>query len=178
MITKKHTQESLSRSYIHAIAGSAGVNLHVGLEFDYGFDGTFRPVIIRGERRVESGIHVDFQLKCTTNWTFEGDQVAYNIESKTYNDFVTRPAALMKCVLILLCVPEDDSQWVDINEGCMTLKHCCYFSFLSGQDTNNNNSTKKILIPRTNLLTVTALKDLLDQERARLIGGGRHDISR
>ena len=172
MITLQHTQESLSRSYIHAIAGSAGVNLHVGREFDYGFDGTFRPVIFRKNRRVESGIPVDFQLKCTTKWTYEGAEVAYNIETKTYNDFVSRLPAEIGCVLILLCVPEDDSQWVDVKEQHMILKHCCYFSSISGTPTGNEESTKKILIPRSNLLTALALRELLEVERVRKLNGG------
>jgi hypothetical protein len=172
MITQKHTQESLSRSYIHAIAGSAGVNLHIGREFDYGFDGTFRPVILRDKRRVESGFHIDFQLKCTTKWNYEGAEVAYNIETKTYNDFVSRLPVEIGCVLIILCVPEDDGQWVDVQEQHMILKHCCYFCSLSGTPTGNENSTKKILIPRSNLLTAPALRGLLEVERARQMKRG------
>jgi hypothetical protein len=142
MITQKHTQESLSRSYVHAIAGSAGVNLHVGSEFDYGFDGTFRPVIVRGKRRVESGFAVDFQFKCTKNWSREADSVAYKIETKTYNDLVTRDPDGISAVLILLCVPEDDNKWVEVSEDCITMRHCCY-TVLSGTPVANEESTKK-----------------------------------
>lgn len=172
MITQKHTQESLSRSYVHAIAGSAGVNLHIGREFDYGFDGTFRPVTVRNKRHVETGFPVDFQLKCTTKWIYEGSDIAYNIETKTYNDLVTRKPEEIGCVLIILCVPEDNSQWVDVQEQHMILKHCCYFCSLSGTTTVSDDLKKKILIPRSNILTALALKGLLENERTRKMKGG------
>ncbi|ACI50798.1 conserved hypothetical protein [Gluconacetobacter diazotrophicus PA1 5] len=167
MITQQHVQESLSRSFIHAIAGSAGVNLHVGREFDYGFDGTFRPVIIRGKRRVESGFPVDFQLKCTKSWSHEAKQVAYNIETKTYNDLVTRDPEGIGAVLILLCVPDDPAKWVEVCEEYIRMQRCCYYTVLSGDPVAHEGSTKKILIDRTNVLTPDALIGLLANERER-----------
>lgn len=170
MITQQHAQESLSRSYIHAIAGSAGVNLHVGREFDYGFDGTFRPVTVRGKRRIETGFPVDFQLKCTKNWSHEDDNVAYSIETKTYNDLVTRDPDGIGAVLILLCVPAEQVEWVEVSEDFIKLRHCCYYVILSGTPTKTEDSTKKILIARTNVLTPQSLNDLLAAERARKAG--------
>jgi len=171
MITEKHTQESLSRSYIHAIAGSAGVNLHVAREFDYGFDGTFRPVTIRGKRRIESGFPVDFQLKCTRNWSYEEQSVAYNIETKTYNDLVTRDPDGIGAVLILLCVPENPEDWIQVSEELISMRRCCYYAVLSGDPVKNEKSTKKILISRANVLTPVSLNDLLVAERQRKAGG-------
>jgi Domain of unknown function (DUF4365) len=167
MITTQHIQESLSRSYIHAIAGSAGVNLHVGREFDYGFDGTFRPVIIRNKRRIESGFPVDFQLKCTKNWSHENDKVAYGIETKTYNDLVTRDPGGIGAVLILLCVPANQNEWVEISEEYIRLRRCCYYTTISGTPVANEDSTRKILIARANVLTPDALNGLLADERER-----------
>lgn len=175
MITTQHTQESLSRSYAHAIAGTAGVNMHIGREFDYGFDGTFRPVIIRGTRRVESGFPVDFQLKCTKNWSHEGNQVAYSIETKTYNDLVTRDPEGIGALLILLCVPADQSEWLEVSEDYLKMQRCCYYTALSGNAVANEDSKKKILIPRDNLLTPAALAKLLAAERERKTSGPHHD---
>lgn len=171
MITTEHTKEALSRSYVTAIAGMAGVNLTLGHEFDYGFDGTFRPVSIRGKRRVESGYPLDFQLKCTENWSHEGDQLAYAIQTKTYNDLVSRHPTEVGAVLIVLCVSETQSDWVEFCEDYLTLRRCCYFMSLSGAPLPNEHSTKKILIPRSNILTGASLKKLLADERERKLGG-------
>lgn len=106
MITEPHTQEGLSRAYVQAVAHSAGINLHMDLEFDYGFDGTFRPVIKRGKRRVESGFNLDFQLKCTRKWVVDGDHLKYGLETKTYNDLVTRDPDAPGAILIVMCLPK------------------------------------------------------------------------
>jgi hypothetical protein len=171
MITTKHTQESLSRSYIYAIAGSAGVNLQMERAFDYGIDGTFRSVVIRGNRRIESGYPVDFQLKCTKNWNYEGDNVSYSLETKTYNDLVTREREGIGAVLILLCVPETPDDWLEVCEEYTRLRRCCYYASLSGAPVENVESTRKILIPRANLLTAGSLNGLLAAERARKVNG-------
>jgi len=170
MITEQHIQEGLSRSYIQAVAGIAGVNLVAEREFDYGFDGTFRKVEFRGKRRVETSFPLDFQLKCTINWSIEGDFIVYDIESKTYNDLVTRHPSGTGAVLILLCLPSESSNWVEICEDYMKVQKCCYYSKLDGSAVANENSTKRIRIPRQNILTGTAVQNILNAERDRRIG--------
>src|SRR5258705_2116714 len=90
LITLQHTEECLSLAYVHALAGRAGVNLAAQRVHDYGIDGTFRSIKIVGTRRVESGFAVDFQMKATINWEYNGPDVAYDLEAKTYNDMVQR----------------------------------------------------------------------------------------
>lgn len=170
MLTEQHTQEGLSRSYIHAIAGISGVNLVAEREFDYGFDGTFRGVELRGKRRVETSFPIDFQLKCTKNWKFDGDLIRYNVESKTYNDLVSRHPCGTGAILILLCLPEDRSNWLEIREEYMKLQKCCYYIKLQGKTVPNEKSTKLIKIPRSNILNKDSLKTLLTEERNRRIG--------
>jgi hypothetical protein len=123
MITSKHIQEALSRSYVRTIAAMAGANIS-GTEFDYGYDGCFRPVSVRKKRLVQSGYPLDFQLKCTKNWVHEDNDVAYNMETKTYNDLVSRSASEIGAILILLCVPGEQKDWVEFSEDYMKLRRC------------------------------------------------------
>ncbi|WP_082511045.1 MULTISPECIES: DUF4365 domain-containing protein [unclassified Rhizobium] len=172
MITVQHTKESLSRAFVHAIAGRAGVNCTGERAFDYGIDGTFRPVTIRGNRRIESSFPLDYQLKATKSWNIEDTNIGYNLESKTYNDLVTRDPDGVGAVLILLCLPPEDETWVEFSEEYMTLRKCCYYTVLSGEPVTNENSTRKILIPRSNVFTADALRELLEAERRRKVGDG------
>jgi hypothetical protein len=146
-----------------------GVNLNVGRVFDYGFDGTLLHVLVRGNRRVESGFHVDIQMKATTVWEHDGDLVVYDLEAKTYNDLVTRDPAAVGCVLILLCMPKSDGEWLAGTETEMVLRHCCYWARLEGEPTYNAE-TKRIRIPRTNLLTADSIHAILEGERMRRLG--------
>lgn len=170
MITEQHIQEGLSRSYIQAVAGIAGVNLLADREFDYGFDGTFRKVSFRGSRRVENSFPLDFQLKCTKNWQLDDEHIVYDLESKTYNDLVTRHPSGTGAIVILLCLPESSSDWVEVSEDYLKVQRCCYYTRLSGDPVENEKSSKRIKIPRTNILTGSAVRAVLDDERHRRTG--------
>ena len=89
MITKQHRQEQLSRAYVHAVAAHAGLIFEPATT-DYGVDGSIRIVQKREGRRLVCGHSLDVQLKATTNWGFENDDVIYDVEAKTYNDLVDR----------------------------------------------------------------------------------------
>ena len=167
MLTLQHTQECLSLAFIGALAGRAGVNLSVSRTHDYGVDGTLLHVEMRGTRRIESGFHVDFQLKSTKNWSYENGQVIYDLEAKTFNDLVGRDPAAVKCILVLLCLPSEESNWLDSSEEKMLLRNCCYWAHLQGPQTEAEQR-KRIRIPRANLLTAEALRDILVDERERL----------
>lgn len=169
MLTESHTQECLSLAFVHAVTGLAGVNLGTTLRHDYGVDGSFRPVIInRNGRRVESGFQVDFQLKSSINWEYDGDAVIYDLEAKTYNDMVGRPATAIPLILLLLCLPRSSATWLAHTETELILRHCCYWMKLSG-DPTDNITTKRIRIPRSNLLTPAALQEILATERNRWV---------
>jgi hypothetical protein len=166
VLTESHTQECLSLAYVHAVTGLAGVNLDVKPRHDYGVDGTFRPVINRDGRLVDSGYNVDFQLKSSINWEYDQDFVVYDLEAKTYNDMVGRAEYAIPLILLLLCLPRNRAIWLAGTETELILRHCCYWMKLSGEPTNNN-TTKRIRIPRSNLLTPEAVQTILADERAR-----------
>lgn len=169
-ITKGHAQEGLSRAYVHAVAAAASVNLRMGQEFDYGFDGQFEGVVQRGTRHVNDGYPLDFQLKCSWNWTADDSDIAWSIKTKTYNDLVTREPEAVGAILVLMCLPSDESEWLAITEDSILFRKCCYFTALSGPSTSTENSTKQIKIPRTNLLNADNLVAALADERSRRKG--------
>ena len=153
-------------AYVHAVSGRAGVNLQVGARHDYGVDGTLLPVVNFDGRRVQSGHPVDFQLKSTINWEYDEDSVIYDLEAKTYNDMVSRGANAIPLILILLCLPRDTSLWTSVTEHELTLRHCCYWENVRGEP-SDNKTTKRIRIPRANLLTADAIIAIIAAERAR-----------
>lgn len=89
VLTDQHIAEALSRAYVRAIAGRAGLNLAIR-EYDYGVDGSFDEVVIRQNCRVESGFSLSFQLKASIQWQLDDTQVVYDLDAKTYNDLIQR----------------------------------------------------------------------------------------
>jgi uncharacterized protein DUF4365 len=165
-LTIQHIQESLCRAHIQALAGMAGVIYEATNSFDYGVDGRFQPVVMRGSRHVTSGHSLDFQAKATTNWELKNNHIIYDLEAKTYNDMVSRSPSETTLILVLLCLPREQVGWHASTATETTLRHCCYWHILSDQPTENA-TTKRIQIPCENLLTPETLNGLLIAERTR-----------
>lgn len=180
MITRDHAQEGLSRAYIHAVSAAARVNAALNSEFDYGFDGFFNMVIDRGidtdrkhhERFINDGYPISFQLKCSWTWTETADHINWNIKTKTYNDLVYRNSSPggVRAVLILMCLPRNEIDWLAQDEDSLLLRRCCYYQFLTGPLVPNDNSTKLISIPRANVFSPASLLRELEDEKRRKMG--------
>lgn len=162
MLTEQHIAESLSRAYVRAIAGRAGLNLAVR-EYDYGVDGSFDEVVVRQNRRVESGFSLSFQLKASTQWQFNDTQIVYDLEVKTYNDLILRRSmrTATPCILILLALPSDSMQWLICEETQLRLQGTCYWEYLSGSPSENRQSVR-IRIPRSQRLNPESLLTLME----------------
>lgn len=170
LITRQHAQETLSQAYMHALAAKAGVNLALQPCHDYGVDGAFRPVVSRDGRLVDSGFNLEFQLKSTTNWNVEDDTyIVYDLEAKTYNDLASREPEADGCVLILLCLPDNDALWLESTHDALTLRNCCYWFRIEGPLTDNE-ARIRIRIPRQNLLTAESVRQILADEQVRRKG--------
>jgi len=175
--TEEHTKESLSKAYVTAIAGMAGV-LVGDTNLDYGVDGTLISVVERSSpetsarRFIQSPFRVDYQLKATTTWTInsETNEIVYDLEAKNYNDMLAREEDDGSIVLLLLCLPNEQSDWLNVCNEQLVMKNCCYWYKAVGNATNNA-STKRIKIPSSNVLTVEALLTLLNNEKSRRMGG-------
>jgi hypothetical protein len=126
----------------------------------------FIRLIMRGNRPITSGHPLDFQAKSTVNWELVDGKIVYDLEAKTYNDIVSRTASETTLILILLCLPKDQAEWHATSSSETTLRHCCYWHLLKGENTENVAS-KRVYIPSENVLTPESLKILLALERHR-----------
>jgi hypothetical protein len=163
VLTDQHIAEALSRAYVRAITGQAGLNLAIR-EYDYGVDGSFDEVVVRQSRRVESGFSLSFQLKASTQWQFDETQVVYDLEVKTYNDLILRRSmrAATPCILILLALPLSSEQWLICEEAQLRLQGACYWEYLSGS-LSENRASVRIRILRSQRLTPESLLTLMEK---------------
>lgn len=164
MITTPHRQEQLSRAYINAVVAHAGHIFQPASELDYGVDGCVKQIKIFNNRRCESGYSFDVQLKATTAWEIDNDYIVYDLEAKTYNDLAHRflePRAT-EIVLAVLCLPENEAEWLEISQNKLVLKKCCYWCQLKEGPTENQSS-KRIRIPLCNILSPESIKQILNK---------------
>jgi hypothetical protein len=148
---------------VHALAGSAGLNLGRNL-FDYGIDGVFWPVVRQGAELVQTGFPVEFQLRSTTNWAHEGVSVVYDLDARTHRILTNRQRSQPLAILILLCLPEDSNAWLTGDEEHLLLKRCCYWCRPDGPPTQNTSSIR-IRVPRANVLTPDSLRSIMAMAR-------------
>jgi len=162
MITDQHREEQLSRAYIQAVVAHAGHIFIPSSTLDYGVDGTLRYVIGAKGKRHDSGICIDVQLKSTTNWTIQDEFIVYDVEVKTFNDLASRfqDNRATQMIGVLLCLPEDEVDWLSVTQEQLTLKKCCYWFKIDGPNTENTSS-KRIFIPKTNVLSPETVESLL-----------------
>jgi Domain of unknown function (DUF4365) len=162
VLTDQHIAEALSRAYVRAIAGRAGLNLAIR-EYDYGVDGSFDEVVVRQNRRVESGFSLSFQLKASTQWQLDDSNVVYDLEAKTYNDLILRRRirTATPCILILLALPLDSGQWLICEETQLRLQGTCYWEYLRGS-LSENRASVRVRILRSQRLTPESLLTLIE----------------
>lgn len=161
MISESHQKESLGKAYILAISAQAGVSISIS-DHDYGVDGTFKLVTSRddtnGKRYFEAGFALDYQLKSTINWELKDNLIIYDLEAKNYNDLIWRfnQKNSNALILLLICLPKNSSDWIDLSEEELIIRKCCYWCQLNS-DTTTNSSTCRIHIPVNNLFTPEVL---------------------
>ena len=163
MLTEQHREEQLSRAYVQAVAAHAGI-IFDPATIDYGVDGTLRRVIESNGRRLPDGFTLDIQLKATINWSIKGDYVIYDLKAKTFNDLVDRynePRAT-PLVLVVLCLPENENDWLYVSHEQLILRRCCYWCRV-GSERTANTETHRIEIPLRNILDCTTVLTLLNK---------------
>lgn len=163
-ITKNHIKEVISSAYVRALTGYAGLNF-AQHDKDYGMDGSFIGVKVRGNRRIVDGTVLDFQLKASENIEVKEDVVKYDLEVKNYHDLIETDVITPR-ILILYKFPKDIKEWINIDENNGTLfKDCAWWCSLNGLDQVNNNEKVRITIPRNQILNDKTLNDLMQKIR-------------
>ncbi len=164
MLSRGHHQEGLSRAYIQAVASHCGMSCSFR-DFDYGIDTTVNHLKIRAGRRVESGYRLDVQTKSTTRAIIGMSDVTYDLEVKAYND-LRDSEAIVPRILVLLVLPEEEVEWLSINEDALLLRRCAYWLNLFGKPATTNEDRIRVFIPRTNVFTPVTLAEIMQRIRS------------
>lgn len=114
------------------------------------------------------------QLKCTTSkYFYESEECfKFRLKEKDYSQLIKKSLDLH--ILIVVVVPEDVREWINIYESKQEslIKGCAYWLLLEGM--KKTEKTKPIIeIPKTNILTPKSLEEIMKsaiERRKRLFG--------
>lgn len=160
MMTRNHRQEALCRAYVQAVAALAGVGTSKP-DPDYGIDLSLRNIERRGSRRMDGRLQLDLQLRSTTRGNVSETIVSYDLDVRTH-EFL-REKSLIRCVLIVLVLPDDETIWLSQSPDELIVRHCVYWISLRGVEPAMATSSVRIAIPRVQVFSVQAVRAIMDR---------------
>jgi hypothetical protein len=159
MLPRNQRQEALCRAYVRAIAAQAGV-ICGDIVQDFGIDMFLRGVEHQEQAYRDTGPQIDLQLKSTTRAEVKEPEVVYDLEVRAYN-LLRLPVRERPRLLVLLVLPEDETQWLSQSVEELILRRCAYWVTLQGAELTTNQTTVRIRIPTTNAFSVEAVQAML-----------------
>lgn len=168
MLTPQHQLESLSLSYVTAVAGRAGLTCSVR-DPDYGIDLTVHEITVRtnpgtGKKRfVESGASLDIQIKSTTRATVESKFIVHDLESEAYDD-LCNPNVRTPRILVLYVAPADEMSF-NQDEERLAIGGCSYWMSFKGCKPTSNLRQQRVRIPHTNVFREEVLREMMRRVR-------------
>lgn len=162
-MTENDIMAELSYAYLHAVAARAGFGCKVGSRID---DGASVDAFVRVDERMASGsilwnFDVEVQLKATKQTLSETNgRYSYFFKGIRRYDRLRDPGSPLPKLLVVLLLPDDPSQWLTLDENSLISRRCAYWVSLHGAPASDNDTGTTIAIPRSQLLTVDALRDV------------------
>jgi hypothetical protein len=163
-IDPEHIKERLNYSYVTAVAAKAGATVSQQTP-DYGIDATIQYVQqLPNGKYQPTGFVLHCQLKATTTSTLDETEVVYDMDVNAYNKLANWQGTT-PCILILLCLPKNENDWLSLTEQELLMRNCCYWKRITGPP-SENDSKQRVRIARGQLFTPTTVEELLRKIRS------------
>jgi hypothetical protein len=159
MLTRNLIESELSLAYLQAVAARIGYSVDIPR---HDFDSIDAVISAKGKICDEgkNSPKIEVQLKATFNWEINHqNQIPFKLEIKNYNDL--RAETVLPRLLILLCLPKNESEWLFQDKDQLILKHCAYYLYLKNEPEVTNEKTKTVYFPANQILTTDKLKELM-----------------
>lgn len=157
LLHEDDVESALSIAYVHAVAAHAGYTCgeppgpdRDSIDIQIAAGGHMRPKI-------------DFQLKSTVKLIGSTTHYSYPLKLKNYNDL--RAATQTPRALVVLDLPPNKADWLNITAAELVIKRAAYWVSLAGMDDTSNTTSVTIQIPKSNIFDVNALRTMMEKSR-------------
>lgn len=162
--TINEIKEDLSIAYVRAISAINGYSVTKPDRDNEGVDIILKCKGLPANDCIYKGPVIEAQLKASSSKNklriLSNGNIQYSLEASNYNILVEKNRSL-DIILILYILPEDEAKWVKHSEYSTRLAHGAYWVSLRGQTKTNNTSSINIEVPRKNVFSPEALKEIM-----------------
>lgn len=164
-LDNKDIESELSYAYLHAVASAAGVNCRI--ENRHG-DNRCVDVILTCYEPFEDSykeeIDLKVQLKATIAEPAETNlHFSYFFSGIKQYDFLREETKSQHRVLVVLFLPKNCSEWLNVSSEQLVLKNCAYWVSLRGADGCTNSSGTTVYLPKEQLLSPKNLLTIFEK---------------
>lgn len=158
-------KEQFSIAWVRAVVSVAG---YVVYQPEVDDDSVDLGIAMRGGRGTIRSPRLEAQLKCTAAPIWRFDPMQFVLKKKNYDDLRGNDL-LVPRILIVVCVPEDVTLWLDQSEERMILQRCGYYlSLRNFPPRPASQGSVTVQIPRRQQFTVAELRCVME-----MIGKGQ-----
>lgn len=147
-------KERFSLAYINAVATYANCEV-------------LEPRVDRGSvdgilKRATISETMGFQAKSTSRdvMSGDGDAVHFPLPIRDYDNLRLERHPF---VLIVVLLPDDETEWLTQTDNELCLRHCGYWLVLKGHNPVPNRSSVTVRIPTANLFSSAQLTEMMDK---------------
>lgn len=156
-------KEAFSKAYVRAVSATAGYFVEQPEVDINSIDLRIVGQQVRGTYRSPQ---LELQLKCISGFVLGDRSLKFPLKVKNYNELRGRDR-VVPCILVVVLVPEQATQWLKQSEEQLVLCGCGYWLSLAEAPETTNQSKITVEIPRKNIFNVAGLKNLMQQSLER-----------
>lgn len=154
-------KQQLSFAYARAVAAAAGYAVSEPSVDDDSIDMMFLAGSgLRKRPRIEA------QLKCSSDDALGAESFSFPLSMKNYDDL--RAETQVDRILVVVRVPPDPAEWLDVDEERLLMRYCGYWHSLAGASDSENTTSVSVSISRENRFDAASLTGMM----TRLESGG------
>jgi hypothetical protein len=155
-------KEQFSYAYVRAVATVAGYSVE---EKSRPMDNAGIDLTIEAPGEIGEILSpkCDVQVKCTSGQSvLDKKSIKFSLPVNNYNR-LRHEKPLAPQILIVVLVPDEISDWINISEEETLMKKCGYWVSLKGRPLTTNTTTISVELPRCNLFTPSNLSLMMEK---------------
>ncbi len=160
-MTENEQKQQLSVAYVHAVAARAGYTCQVQIVDEDSVDVLIGAAGYVHDRAVVRSPRLEVQLKATSSLQLGAKHLTFPLKRKNYEELRTR--CLIPRLLVVLALPVNPAEWIEMSEECMISRRCAYWASLLGRAETPNTGSISVRLPRSQQFNVERLQGLMQQ---------------